>query len=170
MRAFQHLIKFLRKTSPDLAYAACKEEGSDTGMRHLHVVLIGFQYTPQSSIARRWRELTGAFVVRIERLRSDRAGYYVAKYVSKDLDAARKHVTYSKNFPPLPPSDLKAAHVAETSYLGPSNVAIWTPMPGIVQTLVEGCRCFGEPHPVTMDEHRWLRFLQDHSPPDSRAS
>lgn len=170
MRAFQHLVKFLRKTSPELEYAACKEEGSKTGMRHLHVILLNFQFTSQPIISARWRQLTGAHVVRIERLRSDRAHYYVAKYVSKDLDAARKHVTFSRGFPPLPPPEHRLSHVGETSYLGPSKVYEWTDHPGIVDKLEAGCDCFGEPHPVTMEEHRWLRYLQAHSPPDYQAS
>lgn len=169
MRSFQHLIKFLRKTSPRLEYAACKEEGSRTGMKHLHVILLNFTYTPQHTIARRWRELTGAFVVRVERLRSDRAGYYVAKYVSKDLDAARKHVTFSRGFPPLPPNPLKVAHVAETGPAGPARVGTWTAHPGIVDVIHPGCDCWGETQPVTMEHHRWLRYLQDHSPPASQA-
>lgn len=170
MRAWQHLVKFLRLTSPRLEYAACKEEGSKTGMKHLHVILLNFDYTPQFQIARRWRELTGAFVVRVERLRSDRAHYYVAKYVSKDLDAARKHVTFSRGFPPLPPNDVHLTHVKETIFTGPSNTYVWTDHPGIVDTLREGCSCFGAAHPVTFGETLWLRSLQAHSPPASAAS
>lgn len=170
MRAWQHLVKFLRKTSPELEYAACKEEGSSTGMRHLHVIVLNFEYTPQFAIAKRWRELTGAFVVRIERLRSDRAHYYVAKYVSKDLDAARKHVTFSKGFPPLPPPEHRLSHIAETGFTGPSRTYFWTAHPGIVDTMVENCSCFGEQHPVTIGETLWLRSLQAHSPPAYPAS
>lgn len=170
MRAWQHMVKFLRKTSPKLEYAACKEEGSKNGMRHLHVILLNLNYTPQHLIAKRWRELTGAFVVRVERLRSDRAAVYVAKYVSKDLDAARKHVTFSKGYPPLPPPDVRLTHVAEAGPLGPNRVSLWTNHPGIVDFIVTDCPCFGDTHPVTMEEHRWLRFLQDHSPPVYRES
>lgn len=170
MRAWQHMVKFLRQTSPNLHYAACKEEGSRTGMKHLHVILLNFEYTPQFKIAQRWRELTGAFVVRIERLRSDRAHYYVAKYVSKDLDAARKHVTFSRGFPPLPPPEHRLTHVKETLFTGPSNTYTWTDHPGIVDTLREGCSCFGAPHPVTVGETLWLRSLQAHSPPVSAAN
>lgn len=170
MRSWQHLVKFLRETSPNLQYAACKEEGSHTGMKHLHVILLNLEYTPQFKIAQRWRELTGAFVVRVERLRSDRAHYYVAKYVSKDLDAARKHVTFSKGFPPLPKDGPRLTHVNETSFTGPSKTYFWTDSPGIVDTLVEGCPCFGEAHPVTVGETLWLRSLQAHSPPAYRAN
>lgn len=170
MRAWQHMVKWLRKRSPKLEYAACKEEGSSSGMKHLHVILLNLEYTPQHAISARWRELTGAWVVRVERLRSDRAHYYVAKYVSKDLDAARKHVTFSKGFPPLPPREERFTHVADTGYLGPGKVATWTNQPGIVDMMVPNCSCFGEPHPATMKELLWLRYLQDHSPPDYRAS
>lgn len=170
MRAWSHMVKMLRNTSPELQYAACKEEGSKTGMRHLHVVLLNLNYTPQSAIAWKWRQLTGAHVVRIERLRTDRAHYYVAKYVSKDLDAARKHVTFSRGFPPLPPPEHRLTHVAETNQYGPSNVRIWTDAPGIVQNLEEGCDCFGETHDGTLQEHLWLKSLMAHSPPVSPAS
>jgi len=170
MRSFQHLVKWLRKTSPLLQYAACKEEGSANGMKHLHVVLLGLNYTHQSLIAARWRELTGAHVVRVERLRSDRAHYYVAKYVSKDLTAARKHVTFSRGWPPLPPREDKLTHLAELPAFGPSNVRVWTNHPGIVQHLAEGCSCWGETHPVRLDEHLWLRYPLDHSPPVLVAS
>ena len=169
MRAWQHMVKFLRRTSPELEYAACKEEGSSTGMRHLHVVLLNFNFLPQAQIARRWRELTTAHVVRIERLRSDRAGYYVAKYVSKDLTAARKHVTFSKGFPKLPPPAVRLTRVSEAPATGPLKVATWTNHPGIVDVILPECPCWGDSHPVTMEEHRWLRYLQDHSPPAFRA-
>lgn len=170
MRSWQHLVKSLRKTSPRLEYAACKEAGSKNGMRHLHIILLNLEFTPQSQIAHRWRELTGAHVVRIERLRSDRAHYYVAKYVSKDLDQARKHVTFSRGFPPLPPNPHPMKAVKETTYLGPSRVDVWTDRPGIVDVLVPGCPCFGEAHPTTMSEQLWLKSLQDRSPPGSRAN
>ena len=170
MRAWQHMVKFLRKSSPGLEYAACKEEGSTSGMRHLHVILLNLNYTPQHLISKRWRELTGAFVVRVERLRSDRAAVYVAKYVSKDLDAARKHVTYSRGYPQLPPPDVRLTHLKEAGPAGPSNVYQWTAHPGIVDYIVPECPCFGDSHHVTEEEHRWLRFLQDHSPPVYQAS
>ena len=170
MRAWQHMVKYLRQTSPHLEYAACKEEGSNSGMRHLHIILLNLNYTPQHLIAKRWRELTGAFIVRVERLRSDRAAVYVAKYISKDLDAARKHVTYSKGYPKLPPPEIPLTHVRETGALGPSRVYEWTDHPGIVDSIAEGCPCFGDTHHVTEAEHRWLRFLQDHSPPVYQAS
>lgn len=170
MRAWQHMVKWLRKRSPTLEYAACKEEGSSSGMKHLHVILLNLEYTPQPAISARWRELTGAWVVRVERLRSDRAHYYVAKYVSKDLDAARKHVTFSRGFPPLPPNDVRLTRIAETGYTGPSKVALWTDAPGIVDKMVPDCTCFGPAHPASMKDLLWLRYLQDHSPPASQAN
>lgn len=170
MRAWSHMVKWLRKRSPELEYAACKEEGSANGMRHLHAILLNLEFTPQAQIARRWRELTGAHVVRVERLRSDRAHYYIAKYVSKDLTAARKHVTFSRGWPKLPAREDRLTHLAELPAFGPSNVRVWTAHPGIVQHMAEGCECWGETHPVTLGEHLWLGYPLDHSLPDSQAS
>lgn len=164
------MVKFLRKASPELQYAACKEEGSANGMKHLHVILLNFSFTPQVVIAARWRQLTGAHVLRIERLRSDRAHFYVAKYVSKDLTAARKHVTFSRGFPPLPPSGHTYTAVKELPAFGPSKVRLWTDSNGIVDLLLPDCDCFGEAHEGTLTEHLWLRSLQAHSPPVSPAS
>jgi hypothetical protein len=170
MAEWSHMVRFLRRRSPQLEYAAIKEQGARSGMKHLHVLLLRFEYTAQHDISEQWRHLTGAWVVNIQRPPGNEAAGYCAKYVSKDLTTARKNVTFSKGWPKLPPSDLHLVPLEELGCHGPTNVRIWTEKGGIVDTLSNGCQCFGSTHPATLMEHLWLKSLPGRSPPLFRAS
>ncbi len=106
MRAFTSLMYALRKRTPGLQYAAIKEEGDATGMRHLHVVLQGWRYIPFEEISHLWATRVGAPGVDIKRV--DKGGgslpAYVAKYVSKGVGSGGplRRVTYSAQWPKLP--------------------------------------------------------------------
>jgi len=110
MRRFQSLVKALRQEYGRIEYAAFKEEGSETGMKHLHVVVRGWVWVPHAKLRAMWRERTGAFHVNITRIHS--GGQEAANYVSKHCGrVAAKHcskavgavgpgkrVTFSKGF------------------------------------------------------------------------
>ncbi len=163
MAEWSHLLRFLRKTSPHLEYAACKETGSDSGMKHLHVVLVGFRYTPQAAISKEWCRLTGARVVDIRRLKGSHAAAYVAKYVSKQLDGTRKSVTFSRGWPKLPPPESRPTPLDTCPSYGPQVVHEFTSRGAIVVVIVPGCQCWGETRAAEYKDHLWLRWLQDHS-------
>lgn len=169
MKAFALLVRALKKRSPLLAYAAIKEVGSRNGMCHLHVLLLNFNYTPQAQIARRWRQLTGAWVVNVQRVAGPQAAVYCAKYVSKGDVVWRKTVTYSRGWPPLPDLECSARVIAELGPAGPQKWSAVTPMRGLVVKLEAGCSCFGACAPTPPEVVYWLRYLQGHSPPVSPA-
>lgn len=169
MKAFSRLIRFLRRSSPKLEYAAVKEEGSRSGMQHLHVLLLNFNFTPQAQISREWRHLTGAWVVDVQRVEGSRAQAYCAKYVSKQLDSTRKNVTYSKGWPPLPPFARTAIAIDELDYFGPSKWLGVTDQHGLMALLKPDCSCFGTMHETTLGEVLWLKSLKGRSPPLYRA-
>lgn len=158
MAEWSHLVRWLRRRCPDLAYAACKEEGSQSGMLHLHVVITRWRYVPQPEISAEWARLTGAKVVHIQRIRGEHAASYVSKYVAKDLQAARKHVTFSKLWPKLPPPGLRLALLESVDACGPRIVREVTADGGIVDYRVPDCRCFGEIVKADVPFHLWLRW------------
>jgi len=169
MREWCHMVRFLRKRSPDLEYAASKEEGSATGMKHLHVVLVNFRYTHNATISAEWKRLTGAHIIRIERLRSESAFAYVAKYVSKSMLATRKNITYSRGWPKLEELDRPALHIGEPLEYGPSLVKQFTDAGAIVVHITPGCECWGHVRPAAEGDHWWLKSLMDHSLRPSQA-
>jgi hypothetical protein len=105
MRRFQSLMKWIRKRGP-VHYIAAKEEGKETGMKHLHVIIFGWRYIPWIAISKAWQSRTGAWGIYIKKVKH--TAYvgdviaYVTKYVTKQIGGmlgTLKHVTYSANFP-----------------------------------------------------------------------
>ena len=157
MRAWTRMVAFLREDSPFLQYAAVKEEGSSTGMRHLHVILLNFAYTPQKIISRKWFSLTSAWVVNIKRIEGQHAAAYVAKYVAKDDLPLRKKVTYSRAWPKLEPA-LNLTWLTHREWWNPPPFAEnWTADGALVVFKREDCPCFAFARPPTMEQVDWLR-------------
>jgi hypothetical protein len=104
MRAFSKFIRALRRRSPDLAYAAIKQEGLKRGMKHLHVLLLNWEYRDQRDLSALWARYTDSPIVDIRKLRGSNATGYVAHYSARANANWRKCVTYSSNWPaPEPP-------------------------------------------------------------------
>ena len=169
MRAWSSMARYLRRTSPQLQYAAIKEEGSRTGMRHLHVLLIHFRYRPQRLLSAEWSRLTGAHQVDIRRVAGSLAARYVAKYLSKSDPGARKRATFSKQWPKLPPLQQTLQAIAKTGPLGPSSFVGVASNGALLAMLAPNCPCWGAPRPPSLGDRLWLKSLQDRSPPVSPA-
>jgi len=105
MAKWSSMAKALRAFSPRLEYAAVKEVGPATGMKHLHVVCANWLFTPFETISAMWESRIGAPGVDIRRFygRVEDIPGYVAKYVSKTIGDTGVHkvVTYSKHWPKL---------------------------------------------------------------------
>jgi|TARA_Y100000310_G_scaffold337751_1_gene425651 hypothetical protein len=106
MKAFNRLTREFRKVSPRAEYACVKEEGSETGMRHLHVIIANWNFYPWAKLKALWRKYIGADGVHIKRVVSklmEKVTSYAAKYVSKNVAQLdqRKIVTYSRDWPSL---------------------------------------------------------------------
>jgi hypothetical protein len=170
MKEWSHFIRWARKRSPHLEYAAVKEQGSRTGMKHLHVILLNWNYTPQAAIAAEWQRLTGAHIVNVQRVNGEKAAGYASKYVAKHLSGSRKNVTYSKGFPKLDALPLKLTKTDETGPFGPQGIIGITEDGGLVTSLAPGCKCFGHIRPLTKGDHWWLRSLTGPLQPQSPAS
>ena len=107
MKAWSTFVKVLRRRYGPLGYLAVKEEGTATGMRHLHVLITGAVWLNWPSMSRAWSRLTGAPGVDIRRVntRGGKTAYsralYVCKYIGKGFgqDAPmRKLLTASAGF------------------------------------------------------------------------
>jgi len=106
MSKWTALVRYLRRSYGDVQYAVAKEQGSLTGMRHLHAVLVGPSWVPHAVVSRFWYSRLGAHVVDIRRVSSSRVAGYVAKYITKADTMIRKALTFSRgwvrsSFPPL---------------------------------------------------------------------
>lgn len=148
MRAFLLLVRWMRRQNPGLEYAAIKEEGAKTGMKHLHVVMLNWRFIPQEEIQCEWLRLTGSWNAQIKRITDTKgAALYVSKYVSKAVPFSRKSITYSAGFPKLPP-------LGALRYLGPAE----RPSSGRVTNRAAfvdsnlGCGCHGHEVPIPL----WL--------------
>ena len=170
MRRWQQMVRWLRRASPQLEYVAVKELGGRHGMLHLHILLTGYRFTAQPRISAEWRRLTGAWVVNVQRVRTDQAASYVAKYIGKGDAVAKKTVTYSSKWPKLPPSSVHLVPLRELGPEGPTTVRLSTSKGGFVEAYEETCDCFGTVRPTSIGEHLWLKSLPGRSPPGFLAN
>jgi len=102
MSSWSKLWRRLKRRTEALQYIVVKEEGHETGMKHLHIVLRGWEWMPWATLVRWWQELEGARGVFVERVKDKgRAAGYLAKYLAKGLGqlGVRKSMTNSKGWP-----------------------------------------------------------------------
>lgn len=104
MRSWHRMLAWLKRRMTGLEYAAVKQFGKTTGMLHLHVVCVGWEYVDQAELSQQWKRCSGAAVVDIRRKDGQQAAKYVSRYVSRTVQGVdlRKCVTYSQGFPKLP--------------------------------------------------------------------
>lgn len=106
MRAFQRLVKWLRTTYGNVQYAAVKQEGSLNGMRHLHVLFLGLRWVPYAALSARWRSLTGAWSVDIQRIAGAKVAGYISRYIGQGMGVLLgKAVTFSKGWRRVKPPE-----------------------------------------------------------------
>ena len=83
------LFARLRKEFGEIEYAAVLETTAK-GLPHWHILCRG-DYIPQAAIKKHWNQLTGNYIVGIEKIRSAKSVQsYIVKYLAKDFE---KHKT-----------------------------------------------------------------------------
>ena len=119
-------------------------EWTGAGFPHFHI-LLNSRYLPQRTISRMWREIHGAPIVDIRRVRQPkRAAKYLAKYLSKhtELPPRLRRWSCSRGYlPPLPlfvPTDLPPDTTWRYTRLPPITFALQAETAGAL--LVEGPR------------------------------
>lgn len=82
--SFDTFLKRLRRFDSSVQYAKVPEL-TESGLKHLHVLIDSVRYLPQAMLSNWWSEIHGAFVVDIRRARADSRGQasYLVKYLSK---------------------------------------------------------------------------------------
>ena len=98
MTRFQKLVRWLRSTYGPVEYAAIKQEGTSTGMKHLHLLLLGPAWIPYATLSQKWKSISGAWSVDIQRVSSSGVAGYVARYVAAGSVILGKAVTFSKGW------------------------------------------------------------------------
>lgn len=87
-RAWPRLVQRMRRLRPhDSIEYLWVWETTRAGFPHLHVLLKA-PFIPKRWLSRQWQELAGSPIIDIRRIDdSERAAFYVAKYLTKRLDA-----------------------------------------------------------------------------------
>ncbi len=142
MRRWQSFVKALRKTYGQIEYVWVKEEGSNTGMRHLHAVLTGPKWIDKSLLRKLWFKRTGAFQVGIRRLDNSSGISHAAKYVVKSDVRLARAVGFSKGWPKLTfnSPDFEVNNVFDPPVMTASRSRM--PDGTIVDFHAPGCDCF----------------------------
>lgn len=84
--AWAKMVRLIRKTYPSRRLEYLRVfEAHKSGWPHMHI-LMRAPFIPQAWLSAKWEELTGAFKVDIRAVeQKEKAAYYVAKYIGKDL-------------------------------------------------------------------------------------
>ncbi|KKM03848.1 hypothetical protein LCGC14_1770300 [marine sediment metagenome] len=160
MTAFTRLVAHLRKTQPTLQYAAVKEEGSLSGMKHLHVIFHSWVWHDFADLQNTWFRLTGAYNVNMKRKPNEAVAAYAAKYVGKGNVDARKVATYSAKWPKLPRdthwTPVYSRHVAPFPWEQEGEDSEGR----IVAHVAETCNHVQSIHPLSEVTSQWLKSLR----------
>lgn len=119
--AINRLMKRLRRHNPTQPIGYCLVwETTKAGYPHAHI-LMSSPFIPQKVIRRHWKQLTGASIVDIRRIRSPRGvTTYLAKYLTKanTVPSGMKHYRSSRHYlPPLPKVSITILDIpVETGY------------------------------------------------------
>lgn len=165
MKRWSQLVAWLRRRMPSLQYACAKEEGPRSGMKHLHIAAINWDFLPQAELSSQWAKYTGAPVVDVRRTESDRVASYIAKHFAKTVPVSRKAMSFSKHWPREPHTPPTV--VASFAWGLPVNMRpLAQARDGAqLQLLVRGCTCFSDrfdtPDPV-QQALALLRHYQSH--------
>tara|TARA_Y100000310_G_scaffold338889_1_gene429823 strand:+ start:715 stop:1377 length:663 start_codon:yes stop_codon:yes gene_type:complete len=147
MSAWAAMWKRLKRRMPWARYAAVKEVGAETGMKHLHVVIIGWKWVAWRDLCAWWEELSGAWNTDVRQMDgASTVAHYVAKYVSKALGRLRaKVVTYSRGFGRPHRARLSLGRIELLDWdRKPEHVSLLTALGALVSPLKEwgSCSCF----------------------------
>lgn len=155
MKSWTQLVAGLRRRHMVGDYVCRKEEGSQTGMKHLHVLLISPRgRLPYREIVQSWSRMTGAYIAWLRDTGIDRKHYilgrYLAKYLGKGTDGDarvwRKEITYSTGWPKVagPVTRVLETWKAAAPLTAWGAGAWWTAAGLMVQAAgFHGCECFG---------------------------
>ncbi|KKM19934.1 hypothetical protein LCGC14_1650610 [marine sediment metagenome] len=169
MKAWSSMVRGLRQGGSRLPYAAIKQEGRASGMKHLHIVALGWSYVPQRELSRRWLGLTGAPVVDVRRIEDASITNYLAPYLASDLAGTRKNVTYSLRWPKLPRGHTWQLIPDRHPIAICGNVAEVTTRGCAVVKWGKGCDCLDPQYVSDPEFTLWRRSTLAHWHPASRA-
>lgn len=160
MTGFTRFVEYLRLTQPELQYVAVKEEGKDTGMKHLHIIFRSWIWHNYDDMVAHWKKLTGAHGVYIKRKPTEALAGYAAKYVGKGLISARKAVTYSKLWPKLPVNKAWIPMGHESSTLFEPPAWMEDDSGKLLENVPPQCYHVGEITLLTLHTIAWLKSIQ----------
>lgn len=169
MRAWQSLVRTLRRDAPSLEYVCVKEFGPDRHMKHLHIITLHPSYIPQATLSQLWSKYLGAPIVWITHVDPARGATELAKYLTKPPPRGLRTITYSREFPEQEfPHNF---HFRGRRTDIPDDMALTATLAcGIlVETVAPGCTCLPDCPPITPGERAWLALLSRPSrapPPD----
>lgn len=98
MLSWQAFIRWARMRWGRFEYAAVKQEGSNTGMKHLHVIMVGGAACQPREVSDYWKGLTGAWNIDVKEITGAEVAGYVSRYVAGGIAQVAKAVTFSRGW------------------------------------------------------------------------
>lgn len=148
MNAWNRLRLQLKRRYGLQTYAGVKEEGAEHGMKHLHIVLAFASKPLQSAVRALWHKLTGAYMVNLKVIGTDRTDQYLAKYLAKGAQITRKDMFFAQNWPKLPPlaPPLDVQKFYNPPVPTPARIAL--PDGTVIEVPWTQCDCLGDEWPA----------------------
>jgi len=149
-RWWSSMLKALRKENPALMVVKVKEEGKESGMRHLHIILFHWRYVAWKKLVAMWELRSGARGVYIRRCSGvdiGKALFYISKYIGKGLASGGKRlIDYSRGWA----RESKAESLSLEAFDSEPTIektGTWVGWGGFLDTFgrgtIEYCGCFG---------------------------
>jgi len=160
MKRWSQLVAWLRRRMPSLQYACAKEEGPRSGMKHLHIAAINWDFLSQAQLSSQWAKYTGAPVVDVRRVDGTRVASYIAKHFAKTVPVSRKAMSFSKEWPREvhhPPTVIASYMWGLPVHLKPLAEARDGAQ---LELLVPGCTCFNDRFDAPAPEKQALALLR----------
>jgi len=159
MRYWSRMCRWLRKGAPTMQYAAVKQEGDDTGMKHLHLVVAPWVWIAQPRISAEWCRISGAWNADIRRMNGAIAGAHIAAYVGESDLPLAKIVTYSRSWPKLPKENVWTVRGMPDPAI-PVPRSTWETVEGnLIEYQASGCDHLDGARPIQEDTLDWLSSL-----------
>lgn len=159
MAYWSRMCRWLRKGAPSMQYVAVKQEGEETGMRHLHLVVYPWVWIDQAKISAEWLRISGAWNADIRRVNGAIAGAHIAAYVGESDLPLAKIVTYSRSWPKLPKDAVWRKHGVQLSMIPVPRSTIETVEGNLVEYQAPRCDCLEGVRPIEEDTLDWLVSL-----------
>lgn len=163
-------LRWLKRVHPSaFTWLRVAETGHDTGMKHFHVLLVGWKGVPQRVLSDAWRRATGgAYVIDIREVNPSKGAAYATKYITKaladrdDETGCRRPFQFSQGWPSA--KDVRGVRecrydiLGEVGPAGPTGTLSGVTKGGVYVVSAGNGGCFTS-RPLNLADHLYLMAL-----------